>query len=172
MTISRSTIVLKKGSQGSEVKRIQRLLNTWLKIPHHHYQDWSLQEDGIFGSQTESVVKFFQCRSILQIDGIVGRETLSILENGSASRPILKVGSTGSIVGRVQSVLSTYGSYRGAVDGIYGPMTRAAVTRFQHDHHIYDRNGNATGEVNAQTWAGLYKEPTAIACGPLKTFIR
>lgn len=167
MTMSRPTLILKRGSQGSEVKRIQKLLNAWFV-----HENWSLQEDGIFGLHTETVVKFFQCRSILQIDGIVGPETLSVLENGSAKRPILKVGSTGAIVRRVQSVLSAYGSYTGEVDGIYGSMTRAAVTRFQHDHHIYDRNGQATGEVNAQTWAGLYREPTAIACGPLKTFMR
>lgn len=165
MVMSRSTLTLQRGFHGPEVKRIQKLLNAWIGD-----ENWLLQEDGIFGPCTETMVKFFQCRSILQVDGIVGPETLNILENGPANRLVLKIGSTGAIVKRVQAVLHTYGSYMGAVDGIYGPITQAAVTRFQHNHHIYDSKGKATGEVNAQTWIGLCQEPTAIACGPLKLF--
>lgn len=55
------TIILKKGSKGSEVKELQKLLH--------------LYEDGIFGSLTEEAVKEFQKANGLTADGIVGDKT-------------------------------------------------------------------------------------------------
>ena len=58
-------MILKLGSVGNEVKAIQEKLN--LKI------------DGIFGSITEEAVKDFQGPNGLEVDGIVGANTLSKL---------------------------------------------------------------------------------------------
>lgn len=58
-------MILKLGSIGNEVKAIQEKLN--LKI------------DGIFGSITEEAVKDFQRTNGLEVDGIVGANTLSKL---------------------------------------------------------------------------------------------
>ena len=58
-------MILKLGSVGNEVKAIQEKLN--LKI------------DGIFGSITEEAVKDFQGTNGLEVDGIVGANTLSKL---------------------------------------------------------------------------------------------
>lgn len=58
-------MILKLGSVGNEVKAIQEKLN--LKI------------DGIFGSITEEAVKDFQRTNGLEVDGIVGANTLSKL---------------------------------------------------------------------------------------------
>lgn len=168
MTASRSFAVLKQGSQGSEVKRIQSTLNAWLQNQEIIYGKL-LVEDGMFGSQTERVVKFFQCRHLLEIDGIVGAETMGCLERGAHSLPLLKQGSSGPMVKRVQNVLKLYGIEL-TVDGIYGPKTRAAIVRFQNDYHIYDQQGQASGEINLNTWIHLLQEPTAIACGPIKQF--
>ena len=57
--------VLKKGSRGEEVKRLQKLLH--------------LYEDGIFGSITEEAVKAFQREHRLVADGIVGTQTWFML---------------------------------------------------------------------------------------------
>lgn len=58
-------MVLKLGSRGNEVKTLQEKLN--------------LKADGIFGPLTEEAVKDFQRSNGLEVDGIVGGNTLSKL---------------------------------------------------------------------------------------------
>ena len=58
-------MVLKLGSKGNEVKVLQEKLN--------------LKVDGIFGPITEEAVKDFQRSNGLEVDGIVGTNTLSKL---------------------------------------------------------------------------------------------
>ena len=58
-------MVLKLGSKGNEVKALQEKLN--------------LKADGIFGPLTEEAVKDFQRSNGLEVDGIVGADTLSKL---------------------------------------------------------------------------------------------
>ena len=58
-------MVLKLGSKGNEVKLLQEKLN--------------LKADGIFGTLTEEDVKEFQRSNCLELDGIVGTNTLSKL---------------------------------------------------------------------------------------------
>lgn len=54
---------VKVGSRGRAVKRLQRSL---------HNRDWDIELDGIFGPETERVVKGFQRKHDLEPDGIVG----------------------------------------------------------------------------------------------------
>ena len=58
-------MILKLGSRGNEVKVLQEKLN--------------LKADGIFGPLTEEAVKDFQRSNGLEVDGIVGADTLSKL---------------------------------------------------------------------------------------------
>ena len=58
-------MVLKLGNRGNEVKTLQEKLN--------------LKADGIFGPLTEEAVKDFQRSNGLEVDGIVGGNTLSKL---------------------------------------------------------------------------------------------
>ena len=58
-------MVLKLGSRGNEVKVLQEKMN--------------LKADGIFGPLTEEAVKDFQRSNGLEVDGIVGANTLSKL---------------------------------------------------------------------------------------------
>ena len=58
-------MILKLGSRGNEVKVLQEKLN--------------LKADGIFGPITEEAVKDFQRSNGLEVDGIVGANTLSKL---------------------------------------------------------------------------------------------
>jgi peptidoglycan hydrolase-like protein with peptidoglycan-binding domain len=164
MTTSSRATVLQKGSQGSEVTRLQVKLNNWLDSKQYGRL---LAEDGIFGNATQRIVRFFQCHHFLMIDGIVGPYTQACLERGVAALPTLRAGNQGSLVRRVQEVLKNYGIDPGALDGVYGAKTYAAVIRFQNDYHIYDVEGNATGEVGLSTWMHLALEPANISCGPL-----
>ena len=67
-------MVLKLGSRGNEVKVLQEKLN--------------LKADGIFGPVTEEAVKDFQRSKGLEVDGIVGANTLSKLNLSVNKRTI------------------------------------------------------------------------------------
>ena len=68
---SADAALYKKGSQGSTVKEIQTRLKSW------GYYDGVV--DGIFGSRTETAVKYFQRKNGLSVDGQVGDKTLAAL---------------------------------------------------------------------------------------------
>ena len=57
--------MLKIGNKGEEVKRLQEALG--------------INNDGIFGKQTEEAVKLFQRKNGLEVDGIVGDKTWAAL---------------------------------------------------------------------------------------------
>ena len=63
---------------------------------------------------------------------------------------VLKQGSQGDLVKTVQQKLKRWGYYNGAVDGIYGSQTRAAVVYFQKKNGLV-----ADGIVGAKTMAAL-----------------
>ncbi len=62
--------MLRKGSRGDAVKRIQTLLG--------------ITADGIFGPQTDAAVRAFQAANGLKVDGIVGTQTMNALEDMNA----------------------------------------------------------------------------------------
>ncbi len=62
---------LRFGSRGSEVSKLQQTLN--------NKGFWSGPVDGVFGPLTEKAVIRFQVSNKIIVDGIVGKQTLSIL---------------------------------------------------------------------------------------------
>ena len=61
----------KYGSRGEEVRQIQTKLKRW------GYYNGSI--DGIYGSQTQAAVKWFQSKNGLAVDGIAGKNTLAAM---------------------------------------------------------------------------------------------
>ena len=61
---------LKKGSKGTQVKRLQKFLNWFLGIK-------TLEVDGEFGSRTEKAVKEFQATMKIKVDGFFGKDSLA-----------------------------------------------------------------------------------------------
>lgn len=68
---------LKKGSKGNDVKKVQEWLNLWRYYDNSWHHKVTVDED--FGPQTETVVKAFQSKKGLTVDGIVGKQTFSEL---------------------------------------------------------------------------------------------
>ena len=68
--------IIRKGSEGEEVKKLQQLLNS---------EGYSLDADGIFGEKTAAAVRQYQSANGLAVDGIVGANTWGSL-NGRASK--------------------------------------------------------------------------------------
>lgn len=69
--------VIKQGSKGETVKKIQQKLKNW--------GYYSGAVDGIFGAKTTAAVKLFQKRNGLTVDGIVGAKTLAAMGISAAS---------------------------------------------------------------------------------------
>jgi peptidoglycan hydrolase-like protein with peptidoglycan-binding domain len=137
------------GSRGSDVEALQTLLTDRGYRPG--------PSDGVFGNQTRTAVKAFQSDQGLAADGIAGPATMGALADtpapdagSTASTDILSIGSRGSEVVVLQDRLGDEGSNVVPHDGIFGPLTNAAVIRFQND-----RNLTPDGKVGPRTRSAL-----------------
>lgn len=68
---SEAEALSKYGSRGEEVRTIQTKLKRW------GYYSGNI--DGIYGSQTQSAVRWFQSKNGLSVDGIAGPKTLAAM---------------------------------------------------------------------------------------------
>ena len=115
--------VLKQGSSGPDVRDLQQALKALGHDPG--------PIDGAFGARTTSAVKAFQQAREIAVDGIVGRVTWINIDEADQSEPVLRVGSSGLPVRRLQSRMSAVGFDTGGVDGRFSPKTEAAVKDLQ-----------------------------------------
>lgn len=130
--------MLKKGSRGTEVRKLQEQLN---KLGYN-----AGAVDGIFGSCTESAVKAFQRANGLAVDGIVGPKTQNKLNKK------LKPKSQSGNVKQLQEILTQIGIDVGKIDGIDGPKTKAGIKQFQKIFGLA-----VDGIAGSKTWAVLDK---------------
>ena len=119
--------VLKKGSNDPAVRDLQEALRAL------GYDPGSV--DGSFGVKTENAVKKFQQAREIAADGVVGRVTW-IIDEADQRHPVLKAGSTGLPVRRLQSRMSAVGFNTGGVDGRFGAKTEAAVKKLQQAYNL------------------------------------
>ena len=111
--------------------------------------------DGQFGPKTRAAVAAFQRSHGLAASGVVYQSTWQDL--------ILRVrqGSTGPAVRAVQDQINFRNNKNGhtlAVDGVFGPKTRAAVIAFQRAMSTQVRGFAVDGVVGPQTWQALVTE--------------
>jgi N-acetylmuramoyl-L-alanine amidase len=85
---------------------------------------------------------------------IIGWILFAVLVFAMVAAPVhaasVRRGSTGSVVSQVQRKLKEYGLYNGAIDGIFGSQTEAAVKQFQRYNGL-----TVDGIVGQQTAARL-----------------
>jgi len=163
--------LLGEGTRGADVRRLQEVLTELA------YQPGPI--DGISGGRTIAAVTAFQNDAGLTADGLAGRATRASLkiryEDGTAASEtaatttdtgadssstattitvsasgILREGSRGADVQRVQELLTGVGYAPGPVDGIFGPKTKVSVLAFQDDHGL-----RVDGLVGSNTRAAL-----------------
>lgn len=137
------------GRTGDAVKTLQEKLNA--KGFH------SGNVDGIFGAKTYAAVTAFQKANSLGVDGIVGKLTWAKLYDATpvnvtpvTAQPMLRTGSRGDAVRKLQELLNAKGYTCGSVDGIFGSKTYAAVLAFQKANGLA-----ADGIVGSLTWGKL-----------------
>lgn len=84
-------------------------------------------------------------------------DTLPQLSDGNLTEyaatdavPVLQPGSRGVVVEDVQKFLQQAGLYTGAIDGIFGPQSQAAVAQFQTQARLIP-----DGIIGFDTWKAL-----------------
>ena len=85
---SEAEALSKYGSRGEEVRTIQTKLKRW------GYYSGNI--DGIYGSQTQSAVRWFQSKNGLSVDGIAGPKTLAAMGIYNSSGNSSSSGATNS----------------------------------------------------------------------------
>ncbi len=75
-----------------------------------------------------------------------------MMKGGTMHHRMGQMGSTGQNVKNTQASLKRMGFYKGSVDGMYGPMTRMAVMKFQRSKGL-----KVNGMVNASTRAAMMR---------------
>jgi peptidoglycan hydrolase-like protein with peptidoglycan-binding domain len=135
--------LLRRGSSGTAVRQLQEALKEAGHDPG--------PVDGEFGPATEAAVRAFQQEKEIAVDGVVGDITwLNIDEDAVFSHPVVRRGSTGLAVRRVQKRLTLAGYDTGGVDGIFGAGTEAGVKALQRDSGL-----TRDGVVGPQTWNAI-----------------
>ena len=138
-----------RGCTGDAVRTLQEKLNA------KGFNSGNV--DGIFGAKTYAAVTAFQKANSLGVDGIVGKLTWAKLYDATpvnvtpvTTQPMLRTGSRGDAVRKLQELLNALGYDCGSVDGIFGSKTYAAVLAFQKANGLA-----ADGIVGSLTWGKL-----------------
>ena len=162
--------VLMMGSTGTDVSDLQA------RLTELGYYTGAI--DGRYASGTQTAVQEFQERNGLTADGIAGRQTQDLLYSGRAQPKyvtvsasgdaeeylLLKQGTSGVEVRKLQGRLAELGYYAGGVDGIYGETTASAVKAFQRANGL-----SGDGQAGVQTQSKLYSSSARYASSPVAT---
>lgn len=148
VTINTTHQTLSVGKRGSAVTSLQTRLKELGYFNH--------TIDGDYGTLTKNAVMSYQRANHLTADGVAGPATLAKLfsANSTASSSTSSVSTISSAVTSsirsVQTRLKSLGYYTGAVDGIKGSGTTAAIKNFQAANGL-----TADGVVGPMTLAKL-----------------
>ncbi len=126
-----------------DTKTIQQKLKNW------GYYNGSV--DGVYGAKTREAVKAFQRKNGLTADGVVGPATAKAMGIGTSTSSSTTTTTKGDVVSvkTYQQKLKSWGYYTGAVDGVKGAKTVAAVKAFQRKNGLTADGvvGNATAKA-------------------------
>ena len=124
--------------------------------------------DGVWGPDSDTALQRFQQSHQLQATGQMNQATaatmgldvgqLTTVSTAPAAPPLPPPDHLrASSVRALQARLATLGLYRGAVDGVWGQSTQAAVQAFQQG-----RGWQPNGELTPATVSGLGLAPDAL----------
>ncbi len=146
--------MLTLGSKGSGV----RVLQHGLSLRFEEFEIANLMPvriDGVFGTETLTAVKYWQCVVGLPVNGRVDDAIRQFVTMGVAGLPILSMGMRRMRVRAVQKTVLAAGMVVDmpvAVDGNFGPQTAAAVRAYQQVMGL-----ETSGVVDAQTWQEIVR---------------
>jgi peptidoglycan hydrolase-like protein with peptidoglycan-binding domain len=151
--------LLQRGDTGEAVTELQNQLQ--------QLGFFQANATGFYGPLTETAVRRFQRDRNLTVDGIAGSSTQAAIDRAlspntttaySNNTRLLQRGDTGEAVTALQNQLQQLGFFQANATGYYGPLTEAAVRRFQAA-----RNLSVDGVAGPSTKAALNGlEPTTV----------
>ncbi len=163
---------LKKGSQGQDVRTVQKKLK--------ELGFYKGEVDGDFGEATEKAVKAFQKQYKLEVDGKVGSNTMAKLMNAKqtakptasptpkatptpsySTNTYLRKGDSSKQVRQMQERLISLGYLVGTATSNFDNCTEAGVLAFQRRHTSY-----ADGVAGPETLKALYSSSARKASSP------
>ncbi len=158
-----TTISATTSTKSAEVSSLQELLSK------RGFYNGAV--DGIMGPQTRTAIVAAQKNYGLVADGIAGTQTLTALESGASSVTVaaknpettsatVTAKASDKDVAALQQLLAKRGFYNGAIDGVKGAQTKAAIAAAQKDYGL-----TIDGIAGAQTMAALQTDakPSAAA---------
>ncbi|MHB1314278.1 MAG: C40 family peptidase [Christensenellales bacterium] len=160
--------ILSYGMRGSEVVKLQNLLNQ---------KGASLSADGQFGPKTETAVKSFQAANSITPDGVANTATWEALVSAGSNpipKPVipvsgaagdnlpLKKGMSGDAVKQLQQILTANG-FAAPDNGSFDAATEDAVKQYQAAFNL-----TADGIVGQATWGRMSAVENFIAIAKSK----
>lgn len=127
-------MALKKGSSGSDVSNMQRMIAELGITP-------APPVNGQFDAATETAAKALQKKLGVDDDGVIGRGTLAAVAKGK----VLSIRDQGPAVRALQLALGL------EADGVFGAQTEARVTLVQQNAGLNPPDGQA----GPQTWGAI-----------------
>jgi len=125
--------------------------------------------DGIWGSDSQSALERYQQSHQLQVTGQLNQATAATL--GLDPGSLLSASTAASVpplppsdqlrpasVRAIQARLRSLGFYNGAVDGVWGGSTQAAIERFQQGRGL-----QPNGQLNPATVTAMGLAPDVVA---------
>ena len=136
--------ILQRGDTGSDVRTAQTALIRAGYDPG--------AANGVFGAATERAVMQFQRVLGATQDGIIGPVSWQFLEPCAleSDPDVLRRGSRGAMVRRLQEALEASGNSPGRIDGLFGTKTQAALRAFQRSAMLAQ-----TGVADRATWLAI-----------------
>jgi len=127
--------------------------------------------DGVAGASTKNAIIRAQQSLGLTTDGVAGSRTIAALEDSGSVTPIntkaeLKetTAPVSSSVMNLQKLLADRGFYNGAVDGVMGSQTRAAIILAQKTYNL-----TPDGIAGSRTLAALESDSNKTSVTPIST---
>ncbi len=129
-----------------------RIIEVQERLMDLNYMDADEPTD-LYGNETKFSLQLFQRKNNLQVDGLLGENTLAALFSEEALSYTVKLGDRGNDVVAMQERLQELNYLKAGHTGYFGTDTEAAVKSFQQ------RNGlSADGNVGEYTKEILYSE--------------
>lgn len=146
------SLPLALGAHGDPVEDLQRRLHA-LGLAAEHAGD----PPGVFGPGTRAATTLFQQRYGLDVDGICGDLTWSVLveagyQLGDRQLYLRHPMMRGDDIADLQGRLGALGFDAGKADGIFGPLTASALAEFQRNAGV-----NADGIGGPDSVAALHR---------------
>ncbi len=127
--------------------------------------------DGVAGAATKNAILRAQKSLGLPMDGVAGSQTIAALEGNKAAAPLEVdaqpvMANSSATVMNLQKLLADRGFYNGAIDGIMGAQTRAAIVAAQKAYNL-----TADGVAGEQTLAALESDRAVVAASSSPTTV-